>query len=237
MSAGAAAVVAATPPSPVPVKRPLLNSFFNWVVATAFAFNVIYVVIPAHNRRGVSGWQLAGTETVEAGWYNFDSIPSDVLTYLRRWVSKDPHCLHDPTTLVVSCCHSHCGGLADRVRGLAAVIRAARYAGRQICLTREFFIVAKRPVCKNGGWRWISTTMDYKLESVDTLQGIRYLSANRIDSIPELGLEGQGSIDTKRIGGKSSHLQWSSSTVFRRLAPRHPEASFELRTFLRTIVG
>lgn len=80
--------------------------------------------------------------------YATNSVPPKLLSWVKSNLAPPGSCESNPNALMTSCCWSSCGGMADRVRGLAALLMIAEYTSRPLCLSKDYFLAAPRPACE-----------------------------------------------------------------------------------------
>lgn len=144
----------------------------------------------------VSGSKLPG-----ASFYDLDTVPSNVVSYARKWIADSSTCANDDSALQVRCCKAspQCGGISDRVRGISTLLRAAAVTNRKLCFTKSHFMLGPLPDCSDGEYRHVTYFEGEGVITADLFRGIKYVASNMVSSIPELGID-SSTTSAKKLG-------------------------------------
>jgi hypothetical protein len=180
-----------------------------------------WIPYPNHSP-GSTPLVVAWTERDAENFYDLASAPQSILRVLQETIARGGDC--DPADrrlLVTTCCHTSCGGFADRVRGLPMLLLVAKLARRPLCLSRDYFLAAPEPRCdpREGKFSFI-TWKDLRLLKAaalgskpkqgedasrfgDLLHRVRFVTSNfKLPQLAELGLHNSSDylVDGRRLG-------------------------------------
>lgn len=163
-------------------------------------------------------------ETIPLNGYNISSVPLEILQWILDFTVTG-ECEEAPDSLITRCCAAHCGGMSDRLRGLATLILVAEKANRRLCITRDYFIPnTVAPSCDGGnfiylthdtivkypsGWssmkrknrpspQYFKMTNRHQPDQDNPARNARYISTVRTVDIEKYNIIGR--VDNKRLG-------------------------------------